>query len=976
MQSSDGYMWFTTHDGLVRFDGVRFTIFNKTNSPGLTGNQFGVVYEDRLGDLWAILATGAVVRMHQGRFTTYSKGEGLPFDGISMLTDDGRGNPILSWGKNLFHWHEGQFQPFNELSLSTPQPPDQRTERQPPVTCWYEGGKLICFANGHEQSWDLTESPALSEIYGATTDDHGGFWFSFSKGLVHATAGRPVQILNESNGLPAANPALLWGRRRPMEAFSRDAAGSLWITDLDSMQSRLLSRETPDGWDLDFSYGGFADNEGNYWFGSNGNGLFRARKQTMTAYAKAQGLNAREVSSLLETHDGSIWIGTRTDGLFRFKDSVFTHYTGADSFGEYVTSLYEDRAGQLWVNSFNRFWRFTDTGFVREIWKEIAKVPLGSVWTMCEDRAGAYWAGCQTGVIGYQNGTATHYTAKDGLASDDTKVIIPDSAGGLWLGGERGITHYVDGKFTAWAERDGLQVGTVRALKQDDDGTLWIGTYDSGLGRFKDGRFTRYTKEDGMYDDGVFQILEDDEGWFWMSCNRGVYRVRRQELNDFADGKTKTINSLAYTKSDGMPSSECSSGKSPAGFKARDGKLWFPTIGGVAVIDPTLVRFNNKPPPVVIEEMHVDNQPVEIDNWQQAIRDPQFPIKVEPGQQDFEIRYTALSFINSENLRFKYKLEGLDREWVEAGTRRTANFSHVPAGDYTFKVIAANSDGVWNMEGKSLRVSVLPPFYRTWWFLTVVALSLGISLAAIYKYRVSQLEVRQAAQQAFTRQLISSEEAERKRIAGELHDSLGQSLVIIRNWAMLGSSQLENDAPAREELDEINTIASRAINEVREIAYNLGPYHLERLGFENSIRDMVKRVTQASGITIVTELEPLDGALSSETQMSLYRITQEALNNMVKHSHASEARVVLNREAAAVRLTVSDNGKGFNPHSVVSSDQAGQPGFGLNGMAERVRLVGGTLNIRSAPGQGTTVETVLPERSAITNGGRIAKQHE
>jgi signal transduction histidine kinase len=235
-------------------------------------------------------------------------------------------------------------------------------------------------------------------------------------------------------------------------------------------------------------------------------------------------------------------------------------------------------------------------------------------------------------------------------------------------------------------------------------------------------------------------------------------------------------------------------------------------------------------------------------------------------------------------------------------------------------------------------------------------------MVVIWKYRVGQLQRVQMAQAAFARQLIASQEAERKRIAGELHDSLGQSLVIIRNWAMMGASQLEDKAPAREELDEINTIASRTINEVREIAYNLGPYHLERLGFENSIRDMATRVSQASGIAIATELDGLDGALSSETQMSLYRVAQEALNNVVKHSRATETRIALKRERAGVRLIVADNGQGFNSQTEKASETLGgrRPGFGLNGMAERVRLLGGALTVRSAPEQGTTVEALLP----------------
>jgi hypothetical protein len=295
--------------------------------------------------------------------------------------------------------------------------------------------------------------------------------------------------------------------------------------------------------------------------------------------------------------------------------------------------------------------------------------------------------------VRYRNGVSTLFTTKDGLAGDDTKVILPDGKGGLWLGSLGGLTHFKDGRFRKWTEHDGLPGNTVRALKQDGDGTLWIGTYDSGLVRFRDGKFTSFTTRDGLFDNGVFQMLEDDFGWLWMSCNRGIYRVRKQELNDFADGKSKTINSIAYGKGDGMPSAECNGGRWPAGVRARDGKLWFPTMAGVAVIDPATVRTNTQPPPVVIEEMKIDNQTVAVELLNSALRTPQSAIQLAPQQTSFEIQYTALSFLNSENIRFRYKLEGLDQNWIEAGTRRTAYFSHVSPGEYTFKVIAANSDG-------------------------------------------------------------------------------------------------------------------------------------------------------------------------------------------------------------------------------------------------------------------------------------------
>jgi len=945
VQTKDGYLWFTTFDGLVRFDGVRFTVFNKNNSPGLASNRFVSLFEDRTGGLWATLESGEVVQRQEGRFTTYSKMHGLPGDAVPKLFGDSEGKVIVSYHQlstdklvkiyTRLTWHSyrlanGRFQPAPELSSEFSLPP-------------------------------IPSGEAGRFTFNRVVD--GDFWFSTPLRTIRLKKEGGAEIYSDQNGLPGTSNGIVWGKQHPLQVVTRDKSGRLWLTELKSMQSQLLSQQTPEGFDV---FGGYADNEGNLWFSTSGNGLFRARRQLVTPYGKAQGLNFSEIYPLLETRDGALWIGGYGEGVFRLKDGSFTQYApqknqGLDAFGGFVSSLYEDRAGQLWVNG---IWRFADGQFVHGPWtKTIHEHVLGSVWTLFEDREGVYWFGSERGVIRYRDGALTIYTISDGLAGNDTKVIIEDGQGGLWLGSYGGLTHYKDGKFTAWTEKDGLPGATVRALKQDSDGTLWIGTYDSGLARFKDGRFTRYTTNDGLFDNGVFQILEDDSGRFWMSSNRGIFRVHKQELNDFADGRLKTIHSLAYNKEDGMPSTECNGGRWPAGVKTRDGKLWFPTMGGLAMIDPASIKSNTQPPPVVIEEMHINHERVRNAEWDAALRDPPEAIRILPGQGNFEIKYAALSFINSENLRFKYKLEGVDRDWVEAGVRRTAYYSHVAPGSYLFRVLAANADGVWNQTGASIRITVVPPFWWTWWFMVLVTLAVLVALAAVWKFRVGQLKRAQIAQEAFARQLIASQEAERKRIAAELHDSLGQSLVIIRNWAMLGAGQIENNAPARQELDEINTIASRTINEVREIAYNLGPYHLERLGFEKSIRDMATRVAKSSGVAISTELEALDGALSSETQMSLYRVVQEALNNMVKHSRATETSIALKRESAGVRLTVTDNGRGFDPQPAKAAEVPGgaRPGFGLNGMAERVRLLGGALTIRSAPEHGTTVEAYLPD---------------
>jgi signal transduction histidine kinase len=482
--------------------------------------------------------------------------------------------------------------------------------------------------------------------------------------------------------------------------------------------------------------------------------------------------------------------------------------------------------------------------------------------------------------------------------------------------------------------------------------------YDAGISRFEAGKFTRFTTKEGLFDNGAFQIFEDARGYFWVGCNRGIYRVAKKELNDFAEGRSKRVTSVPYGKGDGMLNAECNGGGQPAGLEARDGKLWFPTQQGVVVVEPEAMAFNTRPPPVVIEEFVVGREAV-------AFRDG---VNIGPGQESFEIHYAGLSFIRPEQVRFRYKLEGLDADWVDADTRRVAYYTHLPPGSYTFRVVAANTDGVWNWEGASVAVVVAPPFWRTWWFVTLVAAGLAAVAAALYRHRIGRLRQAHAAREAFSRKLIETQEQERKRIAAELHDSLGQDLIIIKNWALLGLSTLADDAPSAARLREISETASQAINEVREIAYNLGPYQLDRLGLIRTIEEMVERVSASSSILFSFDAEPLDGVLSKESEINLYRVIQEAVSNTVKHSGASRAVLTIRATPRDLHVIIRDDGKGFVPETPPARGPYGR-GFGLVGMAERVRLLGGKWEIQSAPGAGTTIIIRLLRVNGLDHAG-------
>jgi signal transduction histidine kinase len=402
-----------------------------------------------------------------------------------------------------------------------------------------------------------------------------------------------------------------------------------------------------------------------------------------------------------------------------------------------------------------------------------------------------------------------------------------------------------------------------------------------------------------------------------------------------------------------MLNTECNGGRQSAGFIAQDGKLWFPTMGGVVVIDPEAAPANLLPPPVKIESVTLERGQVDFSQG----------ITVAPGQRDLEIAYTGLSFIRSEQVKFKYRLEGMDTDWVDAGTRRVAYFPYLSPGSYTFRVLAANSDSVWNTVGADLSIVVEPPFWRRWWFTALASLSVAGTVLLIFRKRVARLRQAHAAQEAFSRQLLDSQEQERQRIAAELHDSLGQSLLIIKNRSFLALDSFDDPETARAQVEEISDASAHAIEEVREIAYNLRPYKMERFGLTKTLQAMCQQAERTSGIRFSVELKNIDSLFPNEAELNLYRVVQESVNNILKHSRATEARLTIERDESEVRMKIEDNGQGFNATPQASANEPRRGGFGLIGMAERVRLLGGQYMLDSAPGQGTTiaVKLMIPE---------------
>lgn len=945
-QTRDGYLWLTTLNGLVRYDGVRFTIFAKNETPGIGSSRCNTLCEDAEGALWIGTETGGVIRYRQGVFTTFTTRDGLPHNLIRRIQLGRSGEVLISTQQGSVWWRNGHFVPEG--------PQGQGFQ---PIYLSPSGARWSLDRNGlHEQRQGQTRHYALfldprnePERVRFYEDHKGNLWITTTLSGAFKLTNGALENYSARLGLPPST--LIWDIIEDRDGYLWFASAELGLFRFqDGPPEKAIAYTTANGLASNSVHSLYLDREGTLWFGSSISGLNRLTRQFITGYSTAQGLAGDVVHGVLEDQMGNVWAGTHS-GLTKIANGVLTTYkpvpmTTPGVFKQLplrgLYALHEDRAGRLWLGGVDGLCWFKDGVFTLVNRTQ-------DIWAIYEDRQSNLWYGTlELGLFRLKNGVTTNYTTKDGLPHNSVRAIYEDRHGVLWLGTDGGLATCQNGRITAIKTQDGPGNNRVWSIYEDAEGVFWLGTYEGGLFRFKDGRFTNYTKAKGLFDNGVFQILEDGRGKLWVSCFRNLYSVSKQQLNDYADGKISMISSQAYGKADGMLNPNCNGGRQPSGVKTRDGRLWFTTLKGVAVVNPEELPVNPLPPPVLIESATLDRVPSRIDAG----------LRLAPGQSNLAIHYTALSFIKPEQVHFKYQLLAQDADWVEAGTQRTANYSYLRPGQYTFKVIAANSDGVWNTEGAQLRITVLPAFYQMWWFRLLAMLAVAGLVGLVFKRRLDQAHRARQAQEEFAQRLIESQEQERKRIATELHDGLGQSLLVIKNRALLGSA-VSTEAPAQEQFTEITATVGDALGEVRTIAYNLRPLHLERLGLTATLEEMLADVGGASGIEIASAIAPLDGLFTPAQEINLYRIVQECLNNIVKHSHATQASVIVQLREKELQLTISDDGRGFDP-ATKQPGQSPRSGLGLTGLSERVRILGGTLQLLSTPGDGAQIQITIP----------------
>jgi signal transduction histidine kinase/streptogramin lyase len=614
----------------------------------------------------------------------------------------------------------------------------------------------------------------------------------------------------------------------------------------------------------------------------------------------------RSVRSVFVDRDRQLWVGTYNHGLLRLQDGRFPPAPGSALLNPHILAIHQDRQGKLWVG--------TEGGL--GCWD-------GESWRV--------------------------YSTTNGLSANAVQAIAADPQGNLWLGtAGGGINRLKNGRFTWFGKTNGLPSDTIGSLWVDADGVLWAGT-SGGLARWKNGQWTRLTALEGLTTSNIGYLIEDGQGYLWIGSNIGLMRIRKEALDELAEGRTNSFPVRTYDEADGLATCECSSGSQPAACRTPDGRIWFPTIQGLVSVDPAQIHPNTNQLPVVIESVLVAGKPV-TSSRPRAL--PLREVILPPGKQGLEIRFTSLNLAAADRARFKYRLTG--HEWSPANDSRVAYYGKLPPGHYLFQVTACNEDGVWNEAGCSLAVTVLPPFWRTAWFLTLSGLCfLGLIAGSVHYVSTQKLQ----RELALMRQ-HEALEAERARIARDLHDQLGANLTQV---TLLGEmAETDKDLPTEVEghARQITQTARETTRALDEIVWTVNPANDTLDGLVNYVCKYAQEYVELAGLRYRIDVPDHLPAtpIPPELRHNVFLVAKEAINNVVKHAKASSVWLRLQLEPNRFTLEIQDDGRGLSPEA----EKKGRNG--LRNMRKRMEDVGGTFTIGPATTPGTLARLSAPLR--------------
>jgi signal transduction histidine kinase/ligand-binding sensor domain-containing protein len=935
VQTPDRYLWLASSAGLMRFDGSGFVVYDAENTSGFgEGGVTHLVAGDD-GTLFYGTRSGHVGRMNDGHFATIDHDGGAGLLSAMVHARDG-GLWFALFGKGAFHW-SGRGAAQRD---GPPTPIPLTFAEDPHGTIWFGTEH-----SGLRTSGGVIPSTPIPRRLGQPDaiqvlhwDHQGRLWMGTPSGLFVVENGQLRRFGREA-GLSHEN----------ITALLDDTDGNLWVGTSGGLNRRAASGRwsaltSVDGLNDDEVRTLFEDDERNLWIGT-ASGLNSLSDTRFFTYGRAEGLTNPRVSAVAPGASGTTWIGGTEAGLYRLRNGQLARVALPNAPGlRNVLSLHEARDGTLWVRANNRLFSLKN-GHTAEYRSDVE----GSwITAISEDAQGPLFYVKGVGLTRLASGRFVPYVPIRDL--DYVHQILPAHDGTLWIAGSRGLAHVAGATIQRYGTAEGLRAPRVRWISEEKDGSLWLAT-EGGLGQWKNGRIRVLTDAQGLRENYLSLVLPDD-AHLWVTSSAGVTRLQKAEVERALDDPRARVTRIEFNTADGLRTVEMPLTNNP-GFRGDDGRLWFATARGVSVVDPHDVWTDDAAPLAVIQHITVDGRATELERARVAS-----DLRYGPGPGHVRIDFTALRYRSASGIHLRYRLEGLEPEWIDAEARRSVSYGNLAPGVYTFRVEASNADGVWNRTPAALSFAIEAPFRRTKTFYAVVVLLASVLLAAAHMIRVGQMNAR-------FREVME----ERTRIARELHDTIAQGLAGTTLQLQAASSVLpDRPGVAQTIIDQAQQMVRSTLEEARRSIWvlraqtSMGPD-----GLESALAQSLGQLTEPTRLVPQIQIEGEPRPLPPEVERNLLRVAHEAVTNAVRHSGAKSLAVQVAFASDGVHLRVRDDGRGFDPAPWLGRQRGDH--FGLVGMSERIRGAGGEFHVTSREGEGTEIGCRLPYRNRRASHG-------
>ena len=929
-QTKDRYLWIGTTGGLLRFDGARFSLYNRENTAAFSDNNIFCLMVSRDNTLWIGTEGGGLIQYRDGAFRAFSGKDGLTNSFVRSVYQDSAGRIWIGTDNGLFQFRGERVERVDD-SASVPLLAVHAIYEDRGGGLWVGGSRLLRLKENSVVEYHLEGEASQNRVKSLLETTDGSVWVGTVSGLHRRAfaqgATSHFEKVHEVNGT--------------VRFLRQTSEGALWIgtighglyIDRDGTFSKMTAPgRLPSNTVLNL----FEDVEQNIWVGTQA-GMLRLSNTPVRTVALPNASDS-DAETVYEDRGGDVWIAAAD--LFRYRDGKAAPYRFPGISGVRIRNVFRDREGALWVGT-------EGSGVYRQMGERLFHYTTREglvnnfVRAFLASRDGSVWIATDEGVSRWRDGTLTNFQMSDGLCYFSTRSLLEDRNGDLWIGTDRGVSRLHGDRFESDAVTTALQQEKVWAIHQDSDGGLWFGTRAGGLYHWRDGQLTHYTTAQGLASNSIYELVEDQRGTLWISGPNGISAVNRHDLDAVAEHRAQRANLTLYGISEGLETIQMCGGEKPAGLLTTRGEVWFPSSKG-----PVRMNIDQPKPsdqaPVVVDQVVADGLQIS----------PVGGVSLGPDTKKLELHYGVVLLRSQERVEFRYRLDGFDKNWSEASADRVAYYTNLPAGRYRFRVAAFQMNNQEQIAEASLEILQRPHFYRTWWFLSCCILALAGAAWTVHEFRLRQLAGR-----------FQAVLGERNRLAREMHDTLIQGCVSVSALMEAHSSLGPTEPEAQQDLlNCARTQLRTTINEAREAVWNLRQKSPPAEDLSTLLCRMTEQVSQEFAVNVECHISGKPFDFEQATMHELLMVVREAIYNAVRHGRSSRVQVKVHFDTGRCDVTVRDDGTGFDPGSV-SSLSAGH--YGLVGMKERIARVGGKLVLNSRPGGGAEVRFHIPRGSFV-----------